>query len=265
MTGTISRAVGSIMDHFRTPVATNAPTAPVAPAEPSAAASAAANPTVPSSSTPTSDGKGPGAFPAVEKTGEKSPLDGFQDLWQIDDKDRKQLPPVAPQIAVDPKKMQDAAKALDFSKAIDPEAAKKALAGDTEAFAGILNEVARAATVQASAASARVTEAALKAQSDAFQARIPEILRTHEASVGLRQDTQVYDNPALAPLVSLVETQMAAKYPNATPEQLRKQTNDFLQGAASSIVGSTGKQIIDPAPTGGKNVRKETDWTKFLE
>lgn len=267
MSGTISRAVGSIMDHFRAAPAA-APAGAMIPGTNQPAANAAPtatqNPTVPSSATPQSDGKGPGAFPAVPKDGDQAPLDGFKDLWQIDDKDKKQLPPIAPQIAMDPTKMREAAGKINFAAAIDPEVAKKAIGGDAEAFAQVMNSVAQATLVQSSAISAKVTEEALRKQAEAFQARIPDILRNHEISTGLRASSPVYENPALAPLVSMVESQMAQKYPTASPEEIKKQVESYLQQSAEVIVGGAGRQVITPDTKQAANKAKETDWEKFL-
>lgn len=264
MAQSLTQKLSSIMDVFRpapapTPAPNNTETQQGDPAK---------NTTVPNSNTLKPDGTGPAAFPKA-KDGDESPLANYQELWNIADKDRKQLPPISPPIPVDAKKLKEAAAGIDFRQAIDPEVLKKAAAGnDAEALSAALNQAAQAALVQSHAATAKLVEAALARQAEAFQARIPEILRSHETRVSLRENeavAEVYNNPAIAPLVNLVENQVAAKFPNAGPEELRKYVSEYLAGASEAIVGASGRQVVDPAtaPNKGKG-RKETNWENFL-
>jgi hypothetical protein len=225
------------------------------------------NPTVPGEGTPRSDGTNP----AIPKAGEgdKSPLDGFKDLWQKSDKDGVK-PNLVPTLTVDPKKLSDASKQVDFTKHVSPDALDKAAKGDAASLGQVINEAAQAAFAQAAGASTKILEAALQAQARSFEEKVmPDILRRNAISNSLRADNPLFDNPAVAPMLTMVEQQFAVKFPTATPAEISEKAKEYLSGFASALVGADGKTIVDPkAVTPGNKpqlAREEQDWSKFFE
>jgi hypothetical protein len=228
-----------------------------------------ANPTVPGTATPKATGT-VAAIPAAGE-GDKSPLEGFKDLWQKDDKNDAQRPNLVPKLTVDPAKLTEAAKRLDFTKLVDPAALAKAATGDATALGQVINEGAQAAFAQAAEASTKILEAALQSQAKNFEEKVmPDILRRHNISTGIRADNSaLFDDPAAAPMLTMVENQFATKYPNASPAEITAKAKEYLEGFATSIVSGSGKQIVDTKTvgtgTGRQGVRREEDWGKFFD
>jgi len=104
---------------------------------------------------------------------DKSPLRGFVDLWQTDASKVNLNKPVT--FDLDPTKTAEAAKNLDFTKAVKPETSKeKLLKGDAAALSEILKTMFHIPLfVQFSSMAAKLIEAALEKQAAAFKAALP--------------------------------------------------------------------------------------------
>jgi hypothetical protein len=256
--------IGSIMEFFRGPtVASQVPGAPGANQQQQQPNSALQNPTVPSAATPQSDGKGPGAFPAAG-AGDKSPLDGFQELWKIDPANKSQLPDLVQKFNMDPAKLAEVASKVDFSKAVNPELAAKALSGDATAFAQVLSAVAQNSLVQSTNVAGRMMETQQTKFVEALQAHIPNILKQHSTTAAVQDSSAVFQNPAVSPVVTALQTQILAKNPNATPQEVSQQVSAYMTGLAEALITGSGRVITD-APTaqaGGR--KKEQDWSQYF-
>ncbi len=240
----------SIFDMFRSspPSATPAPD------------NIAANTTVPSAATTVPDGSGPAAIPAAGE-GEKSPLANYEKLWQADDNKTKAPASLVPNMAADPAKVMAAAGTIDFTSNLPPELLDKAKQGDSAALVSIINHTAQSAYGQAALSTAKIVEAALKKQEDAFHSQVmPEILRRHAISEGA--SNPVFSNPAVAPLVKSVTDQLARKYPDASPAEINRRTEEYLTEFASAIApnATSGKAGGKPQVT----PPSDTDWSAYF-
>jgi hypothetical protein len=203
------------------------------------------NPTVPNKDTPLSDGKGPKAIPAV-KEGEASPLDGYAKLWEHADTDGKPISLNVP-LEADPAKLLAAAKTVDFTKAMNPELLDKASKGDSAALGQLVNEAAQTGYAQSALATTKIVEAALAKQADMFKTSVmPEILRRHNIGNELG-DNPLFDNPAVKPLLDGLKNQLAIKYKDATPAQIKEHAEKILTEMATSHLKSSGKTVSDGA------------------
>jgi hypothetical protein len=246
-----------VMDFFRGPASgTQQPVAPtITPA------GNATNTTVPGASTPASNGSLP-AIPAVS-TGEASPLDGFQKLWQKEDTDAK---PVSwtTNVTADPAKLKEVAAQADFVKQIDPAVMQQAAKGDPTALATAINLAAQAGFAQSAAATAGIVENALATQAANFRdVVVPDILRRNAISQEVRADNPLFQNPAVAPLLQSVESQMATKYPNSTPSQISQMAKDYLTGFSKELLGANGMEVTQRSATPAVS-RGDTDWEKYF-
>jgi len=241
----------SIMDMFRTKPAT--------PVDPSVS-----NPTVPGSGTPgNKDGTAPAAFP-VKAEGDKSPLAGYEKLWD-NDPNAKPMPSAVPTFNVDPKKLMDAARGIDFSKAIPADLLEKAAKGDTVALGQAISAAAQAGYAQSAHANTQIVKEALTQQAKVFKDEIlPQILRNHSVSQTLQEDS-LLTNTATAPLVEAARTQIAQKYPNASAAEIAKQTQEYFRGFAEEIVKAQGFTIQKPSTSASPANSKEEDWGKFFD
>lgn len=235
-----------------------------APTTTPAADPSATNPTVPGDGTAKPDGTGPVAIPKVGD-GAASPLDGFKNLWDTD-KDAKPPTSWEPRLAIDPAKILAAAKTVDFSKSIAPELLAKAAGGDATALSQVINEAAQSGFAQAMGSTANLVKAALTDQAAVFRDQIlPEVLRKHAINTQL-QDDSLFTNPAVAPMLKMVEDQLVAKNPTMSPAQIKEQAKKFTTEFAEHVAASSGKRITDvPSDkTTGRSTGREVDWDKFM-
>lgn len=247
----------SILDMFRsappTPVANAAPTATVDPAKVAAdlAAAAAAKAAETSNS-------------GAVATDGQTPLANFTDLWKID-ANNKPVDPVAalsPSFNIDPVKVAEAAKSIDYSKLIPPDVMTKALGGDATAMAAMLNVVNQAATANAGMNTAKIVEAALANQAQAFMKILPEEVRKNQINMQIVEDHPIFANPQAAPLVAGLKDQFATKYPTATPTQISEFTANYL----TDFVKAMGGTMPDPSVAAAKIVAEkgQQDWGNFF-
>lgn len=228
---------------------------------------ASGNTTVPNDNTLQNiEGTGPKAIPKAGE-GEASPLAQYGKLWETADTDGKPIQLVPPMTA-DPVKLLEAAKTVDFTKAMRPEVLEAAAKGDAVALGTLVNEAAQAGYAQSAMATTKILEAALKKQADMFQKEVmPEILRRHSISQVNKADNPVFDNPAVKPMLDGLEAQLAVKYPTATAADISKHAKTILSGMAEDIVKQSGRTIAE-APTAeslsNSNARKEPDWEKLF-
>lgn len=220
-----------------------------------------ANPTVPGAGTPGSDGK-VAAIPASGE-GEKSPLEGFAKLWQKEDTDQKPLQ-LTPTFTVDPAKLRETAKGVDFVKAVSPAALEAAKNGDSSL---LVNEAVQLGYAKSAEATAAIVQKALQDQATMFRDTIlPEALRRNQVTNTLRSDNALLNNPAAQPVITMLEQQMAVKYPNATAAEVSSKAKDYLSEFAMEMMKSTGKVVSDKPAEGANNPlgREPEDWTKFF-
>lgn len=247
----------SLMDMFRT-----APVQPAQPAKPVLTPeqiAAAANPTVPNANAPGSDGSVK-AFPIAAK-GEASPLADFGDLWKPDP-NAKPAASLVPEFNIDPKKLMETSRGIDFSKQISAAAMEAAKAGDPSQA---INEAVQAGFAQSFGAAAQLLKDAMSQQAKTFNETImPEVLRRNEISRGLSDDNKLFDNPAVAPMLKMVERQFADKYPTAPASEVTAKAKEFIKQFGNEIVTSSGQVVSDKPAAAAPGARsRETDWSLF--
>lgn len=225
------------------------------------------NATVPGKDTKTA---GEGAKPAAFGDGapnpeeDKSPLAGFVDLWQTDAGSKADLnKPVT--FDLDPTKLAEAAKGLDFTKAVKPELAEKALKGDAAALAEILNSVSQSSFVQSASMSAKLIEAALKQQATAFKAALPSLIKKQNVNESLRsgENAEFLSHPSVQPLVELLEMQMTEKYPKASASQISDNVKKYLLGFGEIASGRAAQALKESKGPGGTSGLGDDNWSDF--
>ena len=189
-----------------------------------------------------------------------SPLDPFADLWKPStEPDNFNAPTFG---NIDPKTMMDAAKKTNFGQVVTKEQRAAIAAGGeqaVEAFVNALNSVSQTVYANSAMASTRLIDQALQKQREAFEAKLPTIIKQHTLSNNLREENPVFNNPAVQPLITAMERQLALKHPNATAAELTKMAKDY--------VGGLGAAFSPTAPTAeGNNNSKpaDYDWSQFI-
>lgn len=224
------------------------------------------NPTVPTTeNTPTSTGEVKAIPPSGE--GEKSPLEGFNELWQTSDKDPKR-PSLAPDIKLDPKAIAESVGRIDFTKNIKPETYKAALEGNAEAFAQAINQAVQAGVGTVTATFTSGMQQMLAKQEKNFHDIVmPDLLRRHTASSAISDGNPIFDHPAVKPMLDMAKQQLIQKYPTATPAEIADQAKVLVNGMAGEIIKANGGTITDSAgtQTGGaaKKAPDTFDWSDW--
>lgn len=259
--------MAGIMDMFRS----KAPTPPAnATATGTNQTGVNANNSVPNDSTiQNTNGTGPGAIPKAAE-GDKSPLAEYSALWHKDEKNDGKEPNLVPNFKTDPAKLMESAKNVDFVSGIDPKVLDAAAKGDKEALGAVVNQAAQLGFARSAAVTTSIVERALQQQAKSFKDEVmPHILRNNEISRTLREDNELFSNPAVAPMLEMVEKQFAIKYPKASPAEVSQKAKEYVQEFGTAIVTANGGTVTPKAAEGSakKNAlaRTEMDWSAWFE
>lgn len=196
--------------------------------------------TTPSGQTAVSQGTAPnGVIPAgaAAEPPAPAPLEKFKDLWQepapSNDQQQQQQP-----AAMDPQKLMEAAAKVDFSKVVDAESMAKIAAGGEEAaqaMVALLNKTAQQVYGQSAVMTAKVVEQAVAQAQERFTSQIPDTLRRQNARAAVFEANPAFANPAIAPLIEAQVSQLALKFPKATPSELNAMAKEYLTDMAGLI------------------------------
>jgi len=252
----------SIFDAFRV-TNTNAAPNPTAPAAPAPNSNA---PVVPGNLNPPADPAAPGqgvvpgsAVAPAAPPKEDSPLAAYEKLWEPVPK-KKEDPTTTAPVPLTAEQVQKAVAKSDFTAVISPDQLKDISSGGEaaqKAFQEAMNAVAQRVMVQATMVSNKLTE---KAVADAVEniavqqaKELPGLLRQQQSTAHLNDTSELFSNPAIKPVVEATQAQLLLKFPEATPAEITKMTQDYIK--------VMGEQFA-PKPPANPN---EQDWTKFLD
>lgn len=204
----------------------------------------------------------------ADRTGDKSPLDNYKDLWQpIDPAKSPPSPSLVPDLTLDPTKLMEAAKRVDFTQGLDPELVKKALGGDSASLLQVLNAAGATGLAQAANIASTITTQALTRQEATLRDHfVPDILRRERVNNAMNgeQMGKLMADPAAAPLLRVLTEQLSKANPNSPADAIRDKAMEYLTGFATATVAATGKQITDiPLPV--KGARAPVDWDQWIE
>lgn len=248
---------------FRT---TPAP-APAAPATPAAGAPAGGGGTGMEVVNP---GAGAGASgaklgPDGKPVADSSPLDGFTDLFKIDDKNKPAPDPFAdPLFKVDPAKLAEHVNKLDFARSVNPEVMQKALSGGPEApaaMAEVMNTVTRASFMAATQMLTAVTENAFKTNNKRYDSVLSGKFRDFQIR-STPTENAALKHPAAAPVLAAMREQIARTNPDKQPHEVAKMAEEYFIGMSKAITSLDDTQTRDTK--GGAGAAKDIDFSQFL-
>lgn len=190
-----------------------------------------------------------------------APLESFKELWtppkEGDPKPAGNFDPSA-MFQIDPAKIQEAVGQMDFASTVTPETLAAITAGGegaAQAFVQAMNGVARQAFAQSMVGASKLVETAMTKANASIDARLQEGIRRQQASASLLESNPALKHPAAAPIVSALEAQLAAKYPQHSPAEITRLATDYLAQFAD---------LAKPAPKAATTPSNEMDWGKFL-
>lgn len=210
---------------------------------------AAANPTIPNdANTPHQTGE----------QGEQiqSPLDNYKDLW---DNFGKQGDDGA-MLTFDRDKLGEIANKMNFANSINDEQLQSINAGGeqaTKAMLEIMNTIARNAYMNSTETTTHLLNNALKNSKEDIFSKLPEHIKRMNVSDSLTKENPMFNNPAVKPILSALETQLTAKYPNASADEITNHAKQYL----SSLAGVFNPESNKPKQP---SVPAEQDFSSFL-
>lgn len=201
-----------------------------------------------------------GAVPADgNKAGDQSPGDKFSTLWEppnTEDPKPGEQPP-----GITPEKMLEAAGKVDFTKNLSPEIIQKLQAGGAEAVQASLeiqNTVARQVYGQSLVVTQKLIERAVEQAQERFAAQIPNLVKSQSAQEALAAANPAFKNPAVAPVVEAVKSQLQLKFPKATSQEIANMAQEYFREAAGVFAGKP------PTPQSQSASGQAEDWMDWI-
>lgn len=183
-------------------------------------------------------------------------LDKFKDLWAPETPDPNEQ---NQQTALSPDKILEAASKADFSRFIPQEALAKIEAGGPEAskaLSEIVGKVAQQVYGHSSIATTKIVNAAIDQAREEFVKQIPGIIKRHSVQENLLKENPAFSSPAVSPVIDSLKSQLSAKFPKATSEELTTMAKEYLTGVA--------KAISPPPKSSTETTKPKEDWSDFL-
>ena len=191
-----------------------------------------------------------------------TPLDPFKDVWQTTK---------APEGSenqgmfanLDPQKLMESARKVNFSGALTQENMQKIQAGGPEAIQALqesLNSVAQTVYAQSALATTKIVEQALGKQKEQYDASLPTLVKKFSANESLLSNNPLLQNPAIQPLVGALQEQLIRKNPNATSAEIQQQVTDYF-----AALGNTFAPKPASPSASQKKAAEAEDWDKFFQ
>lgn len=207
------------------------------------------------------DGQIPGGEAKPKE--EVSPFAEFEKLWDTPTLPDGQTPDAPIKFNIDPAKVNQSAKGIDFTKTITPALLEKINGGGEGAMQAMLaaiNEVGQAVFAQTMMANTKILETGLESGHNRVQRTLPEAVRKQTIGQALREDNPLFNNPATAPMLSMLENQLTAQFPNATTAEIKTHAKKYLSTFASEVgkINAPSESLADK-----KQAKRyeETDWS----
>lgn len=245
----------SIMDMFRN-IVTPTPVIPAVPGTPATPGQLPATPVTPAVA---GSGDTPAAPNGTAAVNDKAPLDAFAELWKNVPVDPKASGKV-PMFNLDPAKLLEAAKTIPFTSAVTPEQQAAITAGGegaTKALQEIMQAVGATTMMHSAVTTGNMVEQAItKARAD-WMKEVPGLVKSQNLREAVQAENPALSNPAVAPIVTALQSQLQVKYPNASTAELRGMMSTYFDGLAGVIKPAAA--VKDQSASAGGN-----DWTNFL-
>lgn len=151
-----------------------------------------------------------------------------------------------------------AAKTVDFKAAITPEVMAAVAKGGTEGVQAMLdamNDMSRDGYGKSALATAQIVKKALADQKADFLKELPKIIRDQTIKGSAKKANPLFDDPALKPISTALETSFAAQHPNASADEISEMVKDYF---------TTISSVLAPSATPTKN-RKTKDGTDDID
>jgi hypothetical protein len=191
-----------------------------------------------------------------------SPIDEYNNLWQTPKTNPEETPQ---EETLTPEKMFEAAGKVDFTKILDQAEVAKIEGGGKDAMQAmvkLLNRTAQATYGQSMVAAKKLVDTAVENASSKFSSKVPDLLRNQTAQSEIYKANPALNNPALAPIIEAIQSQLSKHNPSASAEDLKNSSMKVLQNFAN-LISPVSKDSTD-SKTKGKSKQKEEDWLEWV-
>jgi hypothetical protein len=245
--------------------------APVAPATQAAVATAPVNsngsagPAGQQQAGPANPAANPGNMAGQQAPaaagGPVNPMDAYANLFTPKPADPKAVnqPTMADPIlgALDPAAFRQQISTANFAANIPQEKMQAALAGDTAAFAEVINAASREAFAAAAQLSHGLIEQGVRTGAERLSGTMDSRIR-NSLLKGQNTSNAALSHPAVAPMLNAVKMQIASSNPTLSPDQVQQQAEQYFTQMADVLVAP--KQAAQAA----KIKPSETDFSSYL-
>lgn len=162
-------------------------------------------------------------------------------------------------LSVDLKSFQNFAKKLDFKSVIKPESLEaigKGGEGATQALTQILNDFGQHLFSHTMNAATTLSRKGLEHRQGDWDKQMREVFRTQSSRNEVLAFDNLFQNPDVEPIVSGIHGQIAQKFPDASPQELKDLTLEYLKES----FGPLFKDQKD-----NSNTQQEDERTDFVE
>lgn len=230
------------------------------------------NPAAPSPAPPPTTGAtNTGAPPAPDPAPvQSSPLDSFTQLWETPKDDKGQPLQIVDHLAtpvfnIDPNKVAETAKTLDFTKDLTPELVNGIVDAngrlDTASLLKLINTVTQNAFVAGTLNTGNMVTQGLLKNNQNLKSALPASINRAALDNLDMGDNPILQHEAVQPLVRALRTMQMGKNPNANPADIAKAVNDYILGLSDAIVSNDPKKIV----ANKEAAKNATDFFDYLQ
>lgn len=192
-------------------------------------------------------------------------LDGFKNLWENDP--NKSADPSAFAFNLTPEHLSTITSQMDFSSLATDELKARIAAGGEDAVKATMelqNATARQLYTHSAMTSAKLIETAIEQTKAGMNSVIDQKIKALGLAESVATLNPALTNPAVAPLVQLVQQKIQEKYPSATQAELASKTNEYFNKVGAAFNPEMATRANAPTNKFGISNQSETDWaTEF--
>lgn len=194
---------------------------------------------------------------AVDANAQANTAAKAEPIWQ-----QELAPDLASQALFTPNmaEFQKGVNGMDFMKSVDPALAAKALGGDAAALQQLINAGAQAAFSTSATASQQLIEAAMKKRTEELKKEMQAEFRTMSAGNEARGANPAFSDPEVSPIFNDVQRRLAARFPEASPSEISRQSQEFLTSFATKILDNSPEARKSKEETTSQRASQSTDW-----
>lgn len=193
----------------------------------------------------------------------QSPIDKFAQLWQTGDSGNDSGP--KSYVAVDPAKLSEATGKLNFVGGLKQDQVQAIFSGGegaVQAFNTAINQVAQQVFQTAMLGSGRMMEQALQSSRSDLLSELPAHMRHQLTMDGMQTKYPGISHPAVRPLLEVLQSQLQAKNPGASPAELQTMAAEYITNVGKMLTTEDNMQArLDSQ---GKAGNTNVDWDNFF-